>query len=610
MNLAKSAFITAFALSLFPFGGHADGLDSSVVAQLQSRAATENGIAWVHAIYAPGSTAWTFYEPFNDLDGFVDIAQYATSIKFTSPSGTWSSYATECSNPVWALNICNLNMNPAESAFITAFALSLFPFGGHAVDGLDASVLAAIQSRVSAPNSEDGIAFVHAIWAPSTGSAWTFYEPFSDMDAFVEIAQYATSIKFNSPSGAFSSYATECSNPVWALNHGLELSQTYDVSTGLVTGYSDTSDWNGNTAQMANYCRGEHGTTGTSLTVHIFDACGMASGGLHVITNSLHASWWARENGVNIYLGFDVEWSSDCYGNALSGDVDECELETHSCDENADCTNTDGSYTCECNDGYGGDGYTCADIDECALETDACSENAVCTNIPGYYECACNDGYSGNGFECVDDDECSSGTHSCDGNADCTNTDGSYVCECNDGYSGDGFTCTDIDECALETDECSDNAACTNLPGSYTCECNDGYSGDGFACVDDDECALGTDDCKGQGVECVNVAGSFECVCTNVVETTTSCLQGALQCTEDTSALTGLIEQHCECVAGAVVPYSYMYTAACLLVLSYVALYYVMKMCFSAKPKPYAAVNVKYSDSDIEESEAQVINVK
>ena len=32
---------------------------------------------------------------------------------------------------------------------------------------------------------------------------------------------------------------------------------------------------------------------------------------------------------------------------------------------NATCTDTDGSYTCGCDDGYSGDGVTCTNIDEC-----------------------------------------------------------------------------------------------------------------------------------------------------------------------------------------------------------------------------------------------------
>ena len=41
-------------------------------------------------------------------------------------------------------------------------------------------------------------------------------------------------------------------------------------------------------------------------------------------------------------------------------DINECEGDdSNNCHENANCTNTDGSYTCSCNPGYTGDGVTC-----------------------------------------------------------------------------------------------------------------------------------------------------------------------------------------------------------------------------------------------------------
>ena len=39
-------------------------------------------------------------------------------------------------------------------------------------------------------------------------------------------------------------------------------------------------------------------------------------------------------------------------------DIDECSS-GHQCDSSATCYNTDGSYTCICNNGYTGDGRTC-----------------------------------------------------------------------------------------------------------------------------------------------------------------------------------------------------------------------------------------------------------
>ena len=41
-------------------------------------------------------------------------------------------------------------------------------------------------------------------------------------------------------------------------------------------------------------------------------------------------------------------------------DINECAYQTSNrCDENADCSNTEGSYTCSCQAGYQGDGFVC-----------------------------------------------------------------------------------------------------------------------------------------------------------------------------------------------------------------------------------------------------------
>ena len=104
-------------------------------------------------------------------------------------------------------------------------------------------------------------------------------------------------------------------------------------------------------------------------------------------------------------------------------DIDECVAGTHRCEHN--CTNTVGSYTCSCRDGYSlsADGRRCngtnaqpyygyfvcssfshlqmiVDIDECALETDQCYQN--CHNNVGSYTCSCIAGYTLNsdGFSC------------------------------------------------------------------------------------------------------------------------------------------------------------------------------------------------------------------
>ena len=41
-------------------------------------------------------------------------------------------------------------------------------------------------------------------------------------------------------------------------------------------------------------------------------------------------------------------------------DVDECQNDTmNDCDDNADCFDTEGSFTCTCRDGYSGTGVQC-----------------------------------------------------------------------------------------------------------------------------------------------------------------------------------------------------------------------------------------------------------
>ena len=40
-------------------------------------------------------------------------------------------------------------------------------------------------------------------------------------------------------------------------------------------------------------------------------------------------------------------------------DINECDLDLNDCDENAACTDTDGSFTCECHDGFSGNGTVC-----------------------------------------------------------------------------------------------------------------------------------------------------------------------------------------------------------------------------------------------------------
>ncbi|CAI8054869.1 Fibrillin-1, partial [Geodia barretti] len=184
--------------------------------------------------------------------------------------------------------------------------------------------------------------------------------------------------------------------------------------------------------------------------------------------------------------------------------IDECLNDP--CDSNATCSNTAGSYICECNTGFSGSGFTCTNINECENATEICDSNATCSDTQGSYECMCNTGYSGDGLSCTNINECGEGTHNCDGKATCNDTEGSYECVCNTGYSGDGFICTNIDECSSGGAVCDQNADCSDTAGSYECTCFSGYTGDGYTCLDIDECL--THPCD-ENATCSNNNGSF-----------------------------------------------------------------------------------------------------
>ncbi|PIK51214.1 hypothetical protein BSL78_11874 [Apostichopus japonicus] len=168
--------------------------------------------------------------------------------------------------------------------------------------------------------------------------------------------------------------------------------------------------------------------------------------------------------------------------------------------------------------------YGCHDIDECFEQVDICPEFSTCSNSHGTYSCQCYPGYQPDGSECIDMDECAAGFHDCDSNATCINLGGSYSCECNSGFFSFGLqsragvarglgACTDIDECDLGVHGCHEYADCDNEIGSYRCTCRSGYHGDGHTCLDINECETSIP-CAGEPNKiCLNRQGTNQCVC-------------------------------------------------------------------------------------------------
>lgn len=61
---------------------------------------------------------------------------------------------------------------------------------------------------------------------------------------------------------------------------------------------------------------------------------------------------------------------------SIDVDINECVDGEFPCHENADCTNTDGSYSCMCKEGYAGDGMDCNG--ECHVSSMECTVLIFC----------------------------------------------------------------------------------------------------------------------------------------------------------------------------------------------------------------------------------------
>ncbi|KAK2566269.1 Thrombospondin-4 [Acropora cervicornis] len=138
------------------------------------------------------------------------------------------------------------------------------------------------------------------------------------------------------------------------------------------------------------------------------------------------------------------------------------------------CENRVPGYQCAaCPDGYRGNApsgvglenalnskQVCDEIDECKEGISSCDPNAVCINTNGSFICgACHPGFIGDGYTgCFPGDLCTNGSHTCHENAQCTQTGaGRFKCtdncpslpntgqEDNDGDT-DGNACDDDDD--------------------------------------------------------------------------------------------------------------------------------------------------------------------
>ena len=123
-------------------------------------------------------------------------------------------------------------------------------------------------------------------------------------------------------------------------------------------------------------------------------------------------------------------------------DLDECQAFPNSCHLNAQCRNTQGSYSCHCRPGYQGDGLNCTcEFSILLSHFDATSK----TNQLGFLSYHVLYLYSifiYIYFLNLADGSCE-GVF-CDPNADCRRVlpEGVKQCKCREGWQGDGRNCS------------------------------------------------------------------------------------------------------------------------------------------------------------------------
>ena len=185
-------------------------------------------------------------------------------------------------------------------------------------------------------------------------------------------------------------------------------------------------------------------------------------------------------------------------------DIDDCAEGLAACGKNEDCINTEGSYICQCSNGYELNEYdVCEDIDECTY-TPCFDDSVNCTNLDPGFSCGpCPAGYTGEGLsgvgfefalsnrqECLDIDECATGSFDCPKTSKCLNTEGGYECGCPPGYDGERVgECSFVGFCGDDKNKCGPLSECisSTYERTYKCICKPGYAGNGKVCGEDSD---------------------------------------------------------------------------------------------------------------------------
>ena len=191
------------------------------------------------------------------------------------------------------------------------------------------------------------------------------------------------------------------------------------------------------------------------------------------------------------------ECATGYYGLACEEDIDECATEVDDCNDQADCVNTEGGFTCTCHPGLQGNGVSCVPCTDGKWGL-GCGETCAQGNCIGGVMCDKLDGTSRVCTKCENGfmgDACEEG---CDATG-CAN--GVVVCA----QDGSVRTCPEGCEAGLRTESC--DLTCT----SNTC---DPLTPEGIVCDQDTGAVISCDRClpSWTGADCTQSCSQGDCL--------------------------------------------------------------------------------------------------